>query len=296
MHGRPSERAGPWGSPCDAATGGTPLPSSSVPGSGWDAGATLLRAEGLCKSYPTRSGPLVVLRAISLRVEARQSLVITGPSGSGKSTLLNVLGTLEPPTEGVVEIVGVNPLSLPEPELARFRNLWIGFIFQEHYLLPQCNALENVLLPALVGGRDRSPPRGPGQESAVVPSPQRPGARLRPRNRLQRAQHLLERVGLGGRLEHTPAELSGGERQRVAIARALINEPCLVLADEPTGNLDRVAADAVAELLAELQAAEGFGLILVTHSERLAARFARRVELVDGRLVEVSASRPETGH
>ena len=199
-----------------------------------------------------------MLRDVSLALDVGESAVILGPSGSGKTTLLNILGTLEPPTEGRVVLDGCDPYSLPPRQLARFRNRSVGFIFQDHHLLPQCSVLENVLLPTLTEARD--------EDMAV------------------RARELLERVGLSERLEHRPAELSGGERQRVAIARALINRPKLVLADEPTGNLDRKTAERVGELLAELHRDQDLVLLVVTHSETLAQRFARKYELVDGTL------------
>lgn len=224
----------------------------------------MLSAEAITKSYPTRAGPLPVLSNVTLRFEPGDAGVILGPSGCGKSTLLNILGTLEPPTSGQLRLGKIEPARLNESELANFRNRRIGFVFQEHHLLPQCNVLENVLVPALVR-RDRQP-------------------------REARARELLTRVGLAARLDHRPAELSGGERQRVAIARALVNQPLLVLADEPTGNLDRRTAEAVADLLLELQAAENFILVVVTHSERLAERFEQRFELLDGVLEPVGAS------
>jgi lipoprotein-releasing system ATP-binding protein len=221
----------------------------------------MLCAESISKSYATRAGDLVVLRNASLRLDGGHSAAIVGPSGCGKSTLLNILGTLEPPTSGKLRIGNMEPARLNEAELANFRNRKIGFVFQEHHLLPQCSVLENVLIPTLVR-RDRQ-------------------------GRLDRARELLRRVGLGDRLEHSPAEISGGERQRVAIARALVNEPMLLLADEPTGNLDRRTADAVADLLLELQESEGFIMVVVTHSERIAARFGQQFELVDGSLSSV---------
>lgn len=220
----------------------------------------MLDARNIAKSYPTRSGDLVVLRDANLRVEAGEAAVIVGPSGCGKSTLLNILGTLETPTAGVLRIGDDEPGRLGERELARFRNRRIGFVFQEHHLLPQCSALENVLLPTLAKRRGNI--GNPGQ----------------------RAAELLRRVGLADRADHRPAELSGGERQRVAIARALINRPLVLLADEPTGNLDRRTADSVAELLLELLPAERFALVLVTHSAALAGRFGRRYEIDEGRL------------
>jgi lipoprotein-releasing system ATP-binding protein len=204
---------------------------------------------------------LVILRDITLTLSAGESAAIMGPSGSGKSTLLNILGTLEPPTSGWVTLDGADPFKLPERDLARFRNRRVGFIFQEHHLLPQCTVLENVLLPTLTEKR--------GAEG----------------DNLDRARRLLDRVGLSDRLDHCPAELSGGERQRVAIARALVNRPSLLLADEPTGNLDRSTAANVATLLSEVHSEENAILIVVTHSEQLAERFGRRWELNDGRLV-----------
>ena len=221
----------------------------------------LLQADSLVKEFPTRSGPLTVLREISLTVAPGDAAVIMGPSGSGKSTLLNILGTLEPPTRGTLRLGECDPFSLDEAKLARFRNEQVGFVFQEHYLLPQCSVLENVLIPTL-----------PAQPKHDVTA---------------RARQLLERVGLANRLEHRPAELSGGERQRVALARALINRPLLLLADEPTGNLDRKTGDTVAAMLTELHADEHAILVVVTHNPDLADRFSRRYELVEGTLFSV---------
>jgi len=225
---------------------------------GGDFARPALDAELIGKQFPTCGGPLVVLRDVSLRLAAGEAVVIMGPSGSGKSTLLNILGTLEPPTRGSLTIDGCNPFRLSEADLATFRNRRIGFVFQDHHLLPQCSALENVLIPTL-------------------PVTGEPGAETR-------ARELLHRVGLADRLDHRPAELSGGERQRVAIARALINRPTLLLADEPTGNLDRKTADAVADLLRDLHQNERTTLVLVTHSDAFARRFARCFELIDGTL------------
>ncbi len=215
-----------------------------------------LNVTNICKEYPTRSGPLPVLRGISLALQPGESLVIMGPSGSGKSTLLNILGTLDQPTSGTVRLADKDPFILPEAELAGFRNRHIGLVFQDHYLLPQCSVLENVMLPTLAGPRN----------SADLPW----------------ANHLLERVGLKDRLEHRPAELSGGERQRVALARALIHHPLLLLADEPTGNLDRKTAQSVADLLLQLHQQEKTILIVVTHSLDLAGHFPRKLEMADG--------------
>jgi len=216
----------------------------------------LLRGAALAKEYATGRGALEVLRDVSLELRAGEAAAIMGPSGSGKSTLLNILGTLEPPTRGQVWLEGRDPFGLSEKELAGFRNQRVGFVFQNHHLLPQCSALENVLIPTL--------PRAYAEATT------------------QRARRLLERVGLGARLEHLPGELSGGESQRVAVARALINSPALLLADEPTGNLDHHAAEAVVALLLEVHREEGAGLIMVTHSRELAERFGRRYRLVDG--------------
>lgn len=218
----------------------------------------MLKAESIHKRFPTRGDELTVLRDVSLSLNVGESAAIVGPSGSGKSTLLNILGTLEPPSSGRVLLDGCDPFELPPRELARFRNRSVGLIFQDHHLLPQCSVLENVLLPTLTEARD--------EDMAV------------------RARELLERVALSERLEHRPAELSGGERQRVAIARALINRPGLVLADEPTGNLDRKTGERVGELLAGLHQDQELVLLVVTHSEALAERFTRKYELVDGTL------------
>jgi lipoprotein-releasing system ATP-binding protein len=227
-----------------------------------------LQVRGLTKDYPTRSGPLAVLRGIDLDLDRGEALAVMGPSGSGKSTLLYILGTLDEPTAGTVRLDETDPFALSEPELASFRNHRIGFVFQDHHLLPQCNVLENVLVPTLVSAGD--------------------GAAK------QRALHLLERVGLSHRLEHTPAELSGGERQRVAVARALVRRPTLVLADEPTGNLDRHSAGEVGRLLLELCREEQNVLVTVTHSAELARTFPRVVEMLDGTLASRTDTRSRT--
>lgn len=220
-----------------------------------------LIVHNLSKEYPTSSGPLSILREISFSFERGQAAAITGPSGSGKSTLLHILGTLDRPTTGTVEFDKENPFALNDSALASFRNSKVGFIFQDHHLLPQCTVLENVLIPTLIT---------PDAGSASVRT---------------HAEELLNRVGLGHRLTHRPAELSGGERQRAAVARALIRSPQLVLADEPTGNLDRKSATAIGDLLLELAAREKVILITVTHSPELAGRFPVRFEMNDGRLV-----------
>ncbi|HEX3728013.1 MAG TPA: ABC transporter ATP-binding protein [Pirellulales bacterium] len=213
----------------------------------------------ITKQYPTRGEPLRVLRGVSCQLSAGENLAILGPSGCGKSTLLHIIGTLDTPTSGRIVLQGANPFQFDEPELATFRNHTIGFVFQDHHLLPQCSALENVLLPTLAGGK-------PAAEA------------------VDRGRMLLERVGLADRMDHLPGELSGGERQRTAIARALVNRPALLLADEPTGNLDRHTAAAVAELLIGLQSQERAMLIAVTHSQDLAGMLMRRMELNEGQL------------
>jgi lipoprotein-releasing system ATP-binding protein len=224
-----------------------------------------LQVDHLCKDYPTRSGPLSVLRDVSLELQPGEALAVMGPSGSGKSTLLYILGTLDRPTSGTVRLNGTDPFPLPERELAGFRNRHIGFVFQDHHLLPQCSVLENVLIPTLAGGDDRKKAEAWARE-------------------------LLDRVGLAGRLEHRPAELSGGERQRVAVARALIHHPMLLLADEPTGNLDRHTARTVGQLLLDLHRQEQTILVVVTHSVELARMLPRQREMMDGALQVVEAT------
>jgi lipoprotein-releasing system ATP-binding protein len=211
------------------------------------------------KEFPTRGEPLVVLREASLELSAGENGVILGPSGSGKSTLLHIIGALDRPTSGSVTLAGQQPFELDEPQLAKFRNRNIGFVFQDHYLLPQLSVLENVLIPALAEG----PPD---------------------RATLDRGRELLEQVGLGARLDHRPAELSGGERQRAGVARAMLLKPVLLLADEPTGNLDRTTATAISNLLIEMHRREQTMLLVVTHSLELAGLLQHRWELDDGRL------------
>lgn len=218
----------------------------------------MLRLAGLCKTFDLPAGPLEILRDVTLALDAGEAVAIVGPSGSGKSTLLNIIGTLEPPTSGQYQFGETEPFELAPHALARFRNQHIGFVFQDHHLLPECSVLENVLLPTLAAPADRDV--------------------------LTRALALLERVGLTERLNHRPATLSGGERQRVALARALINKPTLILADEPTGNLDQQTGDVVGDLLLELGRTDGRGLIVVTHAESLARRFSRCYTLDRGTL------------
>lgn len=218
-----------------------------------------LTVEHVRKEFVAETGPLLVLSDVSLEVKAGQSVAVLGPSGSGKSTLLHIIGTLDRPTSGTVRLGEVEVHDLPERELAQFRNRSIGFIFQDHHLLPELSVLENVLIPAFAKGHVTDDDVG-------------------------RAELLVERVGLNDRRDHLPSELSGGERGRVAIARALIEQPKLVLADEPTGNLDWRTAESVLELLLQMQKEESTMLVVVTHSLELAARLERRFELVDGRL------------
>jgi lipoprotein-releasing system ATP-binding protein len=218
----------------------------------------LLDVNNLTKQYPTPRGPLTVLSDITLKLSRGDAVAIMGPSGSGKSSLLYVIGALEPPTSGTVTLDGRNPFELREKELAAFRNEQIGFVFQDHCLLPQCSVLENVLAPTLVAKSNG--------------------------NYSDRARALLDHVGLAERIEHRPSELSGGEKQRVSLARALINRPLLLLCDEPTGNLDRNAAETVASLLLDLHKEQQTILIVVTHSADLAARFPTRFDIVEGHL------------
>jgi lipoprotein-releasing system ATP-binding protein len=218
----------------------------------------MLRVSDLAKAYPTPRGPLQVLSHVSFELAPGDAAAIMGPSGSGKSSLLYILGGLEPPTAGTIVLDGNNPYQLDAPRLAAFRNKQIGFVFQDHCLLPQCTVLENVLIPTLVAAD--------------------------PRQDEQRARGLIAQVGLADRIDHRPAELSGGERQRVAIARALVREPRLLLCDEPTGNLDRAAADNVADVLLDLHRLGRTILIVVTHSPQLAEKLPVRFDLVDSRL------------
>jgi lipoprotein-releasing system ATP-binding protein len=221
----------------------------------------VLKVSGIGKSYPAPDGEVAVLSDVSLDFRPGDAAAIMGPSGSGKSTLLYILGALEPPTSGSVTLDGTDPFALPAKDLAAFRNKEVGFVFQDHCLLPQCSVVENVLVPTLVGPADS-------------------GVELH-------ARSLIERVGLAHRVGHLPAQLSGGEKQRVALARALIRRPRLLLCDEPTGNLDRKSADTVSTLLFSLQEKQNAILIVVTHSAELASRFPMRFELVDRRLQRV---------
>lgn len=221
----------------------------------------MLIVSHVSKDYLSPQGSIAILNDASLAVGSGDAAAITGPSGSGKSTLLYIAGGLEPPTTGTVLINNTNPYSLTDDEAARFRGANVGFVFQDHCLLPQCSVIENVLAPTLVDDPARS------------------------REYVDRARTLLVEVGLEHRLTHRPAQLSGGEKQRVAIARALIRLPTVLLCDEPTGNLDQRNADMVADLLVSLHRSRAMALVLVTHSESIASRFARRYTIVDGRLV-----------
>jgi len=218
----------------------------------------LLIVSDVTKTYGPPGRGEDVLRGVSLQVDPGQSLAVVGPSGSGKSTLLNIIGALDRPTSGTVTLDGQDLSGLGDRELARIRNRRVGFIFQLHHLLPQCTVLENVLIPAVVA-----------DEATRADAP-------------ARARRLLERVGLADRMTRRPGQLSGGERQRVAVVRALINNPDLLLADEPTGSLDRARADELAEILVRLNRTEGVALLVVTHSESLAQRMGAVLTLADG--------------
>jgi lipoprotein-releasing system ATP-binding protein len=218
----------------------------------------MLEASHLSKRYATPAGELTVLRDVSLSLQPGDAACVMGPSGSGKSTLLYIIGGLEPPSDGTVRLDGTDPYALDANGLAAFRNREIGFVLQDHCLLPQCTVLENVLVPTLVGDADAAA--------------------------AQRARDLIAHVGLADRLHHRPAELSGGEKQRAAIARALVRKPRLLLCDEPTGNLDAETADLVADLLLRLHAEQQTIMIVVTHSDALGARFDRRWKMQRGEL------------
>jgi ABC-type lipoprotein export system ATPase subunit len=241
---------------------------------------TLLQLEQVTKTYPAPegSGGVTVLGGVTLQINRSESLAIVGPSGSGKSTLLQIMGTLDRPTNGRVLLEGKDLNQLNDVQLAEVRNRQIGFVFQSHYLLPQCTVWENVLVPTLAGSKQAS---GSSPSETVE----------------ARAERLLKRVGLADRKNHRPGQLSGGERQRVAVVRALINQPQLLLADEPTGALDHDSAAALAQLLVQLNVEEGVTLILVTHAMDLAKRMKRFLTLTDGQLNESPSSSiqvPET--
>ena len=222
----------------------------------------MLKVENLSKEYPTPAGPLRIVSDVSLSLPPGSAVSIMGPSGSGKSTLLYMIGALETPSSGTVTLGGQNPFLLNAKQLAAFRNQQIGFVFQDHCLLPQCSVIENVLTPTMVSTTTNGEPG-------------------------HRANELLKQVGLAERLDHRPAQLSGGEKQRVALARALIMKPQLLLCDEPTGNLDQKSAEVVADLLLESHRAAETILIVVTHSKELAARFPQCFELRNQHLEQV---------
>ena len=224
----------------------------------------MLIASNLTKAFQTPQGSLAILNNVSLSLSRGEAAAIMGPSGSGKSTLLYILGALDPPSSGTVTLDNQNLYELNEKDASAFRNQQVGFVFQDHSLLPQCSVLENVLTPTLIG-HEKSPVEYQ-----------------------TRARELLDKVDLGHRLDHRPSQLSGGEKQRVAIARALVCQPTLLLCDEPTGNLDQRNAESVAELLLSLHRSERTVLVVVTHSTDLANRFSQRLSLVDGRLITVS--------
>ena len=224
--------------------------------------SVLLRISKICKSFEHIHHTISVLQDVSFEVVQCQSLVMTGPSGSGKSTLLHLIGALDKPSSGEIEINGTSLLNLSELELAKFRNQMIGFVFQDHHLLPQYSVLENVLIPTMAF-KNMSP------------------------NSQKRAIDLLEKIGLSDRISHRPAELSGGERQRVAIARALINQPSIILCDEPTGNLDHATANTVTSLLFDLHQTEQNILVVVTHNRDLEHRFDRRFVFKENSCIEV---------
>jgi lipoprotein-releasing system ATP-binding protein len=240
----------------------------------------LLRLAEVSKSYESPQGGagLVILNGISLDIQSGESLAIMGPSGSGKSTLLQIIGTLDQPTSGHVFLAGRELNRLTPEEIAGVRNTELGFVFQAHFLLPQCTVLENVLVPTLAHPKKAKRTQKPPDNARAVSS-------MRPETVDVRAVRLLNRVGLGARLNHRPGELSGGKRQRVAVVRALINQPKLLLADEPTGALDQTSAEQLGELLVELNREEGVALIVVTHARPLAERIGKIWQLRDGRLV-----------
>ena len=235
----------------------------------------MIEVSAVSKTYESPAGPVAVLRELDLRVAASESIAIVGPSGSGKTTLLNLLGALDQPSAGSISIDDTAISGLTPEAAARFRNRSIGFIFQLHYLLPQCTVLENVLVPTLASSRRREEA---GSKNVRLLTSAATGE-----STSERAHRLLKRVGLSPRLDHFPRQLSGGESQRVAVVRALINSPRLLLADEPTGSLDHAAALSLSQLLVEINKEEGVTLIIVTHSRELAKQMGRVLELEDGK-------------
>lgn len=219
----------------------------------------MLKLEDIHKTYTHHGNVISVLKGVDLEMQSDDSLAIMGASGVGKSTLLNIMGSLEPPTAGVVKFKGQNVYEMHEPMLSHFRNSEIGFVFQFHHLLPEFNALENTMMPALI-------------------------ARYPTKRAIEMAKEVLEKVGLEKRLNHRAGELSGGEQQRVAIARALVMRPKLLLADEPTGNLDWSTGEEVADLLLKLNREKGIAMVIATHNHKLAKKMSRHMEIVDGRI------------
>lgn len=217
-------------------------------------------ASQITKEFETPAGPLRILDGVSIEMNRGENLAVVGESGSGKSTFLHIAGTLDKPTSGLIELCGQNPFELDEQKLAAFRNDNLGFVFQQHHLLPQLSALENVLIPVIA------------EQTANA-------------NDVARAKSLLEQVGLADRMDHRPGVLSGGERQRVAVARALVREPVLLLADEPTGSLDQKNADSIGQMLLEIQHQANTILICVTHSDRLAEKFSKQIRLEHGKFL-----------
>jgi lipoprotein-releasing system ATP-binding protein len=236
-----------------------PAPAAVVPGQA----RTVLACAGVRKSFALGSRSMEILHGVSVELGRGELVALVGESGAGKSTLLHVLGLLERPSEGEVELAGASAWDLPDSGRAALRNRTIGFVFQFYHLLPELDALENVLLPAMIS------------DSFM-------GYSRRRKDYVTRATEALARFGMSARLEHRPAQLSGGERQRVAIARALFHDPPILLADEPTGNLDSATGEKVLELLFEEQARRGLSMILVTHDERIAARCQRILHMEDG--------------
>lgn len=234
----------------------------SEPAPGLQPPAPIVRARGLAKTYGSGARAVRVFEGLDLDVREGEMVAIVGPSGAGKSSLLHILGGLDRPTAGTVEVGKFDITKTTDVDLARFRNTKIGFIFQFHHLLPEFTALENTMMPLLISGARR-------------------------RESLSRAVSVLERVGLSGRLDHRPGELSGGEAQRVALARALVNDPRLLLADEPTGNLDQRTGDSIVRVVKSIHEAGGLTSVIVTHNERLAGSCDRVLHLEDGRLQEL---------
>ncbi|HKX46416.1 MAG TPA: ABC transporter ATP-binding protein [Planctomycetota bacterium] len=254
----------------DAATPApAPTPAPAAPRARLERGPVVLQARGIVKAFQIGDRSIEILHGVDLELHQGESTALVGASGAGKTTLLHVLGLLEAPTAGVVEVEGTDGWGLPLEQRARLRNRRIGFVFQFYHLLPELTAVENVLLPSMIT-------HGIG------------AYRARRRELVGRAEGMLGRFGLGERLKHRPGELSGGERQRVALARALFNDPSILIADEPTGNLDSATGERILDLLFEEHDRRGVALLIVTHDERLSARCARTVHMEDGRVTSDS--------